>query len=122
MRPRVLVVDDEPRVGEMLIKLLAPTYEAHLVLGAERARDLIVGGAHYDAILCDLMMPEMTGMDLQELLERDYVELSTRTVFMTGGAFTPRAQKFVERFVGRLLEKPFRIDDVVRAVSKILAA
>jgi CheY-like chemotaxis protein len=121
-RPRVLVIDDEARVGELLIKLLSPTYETHLELRAASALELIAQGARYDAILCDLMMPDMTGMDLQELLERDFPELSTRTVFMTGGAFTARAQRFVERYAERLLEKPFRIADVQRAVSKILAS
>ena len=119
-RLHVLVVDDEPRVGELLVKLLSPLYEASLELRASNALARIEAGGRYDVILCDLMMPGMTGMDLQEELERDFPELATRTVFMTGGAFTTRAQEFVERFGGRLLEKPFRVADVKRAVKKIL--
>jgi FixJ family two-component response regulator len=68
------------------------------------------------------MMPDMTGMDLQEVLERDFPELAIRTIFMTGGAFSPRAQAFVGRFAGRLLEKPFRMAAMEEIVREILAA
>jgi CheY-like chemotaxis protein len=118
----VLVIDDEPRVGELLVKLLSPMYEASLEPRATSALERIRAGARYDVILCDLMMPDMTGMDLQEALERDAPDLAARTVFMTGGAFTARAQEFVARFGSRLLEKPFRLPDVERALSTILDA
>jgi len=119
-RPRVLVIDDEPRVGELLVKLLAPLYEATLEPSATTALERVRAGARYDVILCDLMMPDTTGMDLQEVLEQEAPELAKRTVFMTGGAFTPRAREFIARFEGRVLEKPFRIGDLQNAVTTIL--
>ena len=120
-RPCVLVIDDEPRVGELLFKVLSASYEVSLEPRASSALELIKAGAHYDVILCDLMMPDMTGMDLQEALERDHPQLANRTIFMTGGAFTARAQEFVGRLTGRLLQKPFRITAVEAVVREMLA-
>ena len=119
-RAQVLVIDDEPRVGELLVKLLSPSFDASHELRASTALALIKAGARYDVILCDLMMPEITGMDVQAVLERDVPELASRTVFMTGGAFTERAQQFLDRFEGRILEKPFRMADVQRVVCSML--
>ena len=119
-RARVLVIDDEPRVGELLVKLLSPLFDTSHELRALDALELIKAGARYDVILCDLMMPEITGMDVQAALERDVPELASRTVFMTGGAFTERAQQFLDRFEGRILEKPFRMADVERVVVSML--
>jgi PAS domain S-box-containing protein len=121
VRARVLVIDDEPRVGDLLVRLLSPAFDASLEPRAASALERIKAGEHFDAILCDLMMPDMTGMDLQEALERDLPALAGRTVFMTGGAFTPRAQAFVERYPTRLLQKPFRMSDVHDAVARIVA-
>ncbi len=121
-RRRILVIDDEPRVGELLLKILSASYETLLEAGASTALDLVRAGAHYDVILCDLMMPDMAGMDLQEVLDRDFPELAKRTIFVTGGAFTARAQEFVGRFEGRLLQKPFRIAAVEAVVREVLGS
>ena len=50
--------------------------------------DTIARGERFDAILCDLMMPGMTGMDLHEALSRLAPEQASRVVVLTGGAFT----------------------------------
>ena len=57
-------------------------------------------------ILCDLMMPELTGMDLHAELEKIAPDQASRMVFMTGGAFTPRAREFLERVPNARVEKP----------------
>ena len=58
-------------------------------------------------ILCDLMMPLMTGMELYDALESELPELASRIVFMSGSAYTCDAQAFVERHRNRFIEKPF---------------
>lgn len=61
----------------------------------------------FDLILCDLMMPAMTGMEVHDELVRLEPELAARMSFLTGGAFTPRARAFLAVVPNPRLEKPF---------------
>lgn len=121
-RSSILVIDDEPRVGRVLADLLAPEHDVDVETDAQAALGRIASGGRYDVIICDLMMPNMGGMDFQEVLEAQAPELAKRTVYMTGGAFTPRARAFIDRFADRSLDKPFCIDDVTRAIARVRAA
>jgi CheY-like chemotaxis protein len=71
-----------------------------------RALERIRSGERYDVILCDLMMPEMTGMDLYTEMGRVAPDQIEKFVFVTGGAFTPRAREFLERIPNARVEKP----------------
>jgi CheY-like chemotaxis protein len=62
-----------------------------------------------DLIYCDLMMTGMTGMDLAQVLATEAPEIARKMVFMTGGAFSPRAREFVARHADRTVDKPFDI-------------
>jgi PAS domain S-box-containing protein len=119
---RLLVIDDEPVLGRTLAGMLEANHAVQLESSAAGALARLDAGEHYDVILCDLMMPNMTGMDFQETLEQRGSPAATRTLFMTGGAFTPRANAFLARFSGRVLEKPFRVEDVESAVARLVRA
>ncbi|MBX3209178.1 MAG: response regulator [Labilithrix sp.] len=103
---RVLVVDDDPLVLRSLTRVLARDFEVASARNGREALDLVRAGGTFDAMLCDLMMPELSGIELHELLERDDPELAKRTVFLTGGAFSGRAQTFLEAVGQPHLEKP----------------
>jgi CheY-like chemotaxis protein len=60
----------------------------------------------FDLVICDLMMPDMTGMDLYERLETVRPQVAERFVFMTGGACTDRARAFLDRIRNPVLDKP----------------
>jgi signal transduction histidine kinase len=106
-RGRLLVVDDEPMVGRAIRRMLGKEHDVVLAGRGSDAIDAIKGGEHFDVILCDLMMPDVTGMDLFEVLSRDMPAEADRIIFLTGGAFTPAARAFLEKLPGRWLEKPF---------------
>jgi CheY-like chemotaxis protein len=57
------------------------------------------------------MMPEITGMDLYEAIAQLDATLARRFAFMTGGAFTPRAQRFLSSVSNSHIEKPFKLED-----------
>jgi CheY-like chemotaxis protein len=67
----------------------------------------ILAGERFDVILCDLMMPQMTGMELYEQLNRAAPDQAQQIVFLTGGAFTPAARTFLDAVPNQRLEKPF---------------
>ena len=114
---RILVIDDEAAVGRSLCALLAPEHEVVPVVRAQEALDRLDRGERFDVILCDLMMPEMSGM---ELYERVAAELQRRIIFITGGAFTPQARQFLAGVARPHLEKPFDEDDLRRAIGEVI--
>jgi signal transduction histidine kinase len=106
-RGRVLIIDDEPMVARALGRMLDPEHEVTITSGAGDARQRIVAGERYDVILCDLMMPQMTGMELHAHLLRSVPDQAARMVFLTGGAFTPGARIFLDGIPNQRVEKPF---------------
>jgi CheY-like chemotaxis protein len=111
-RGQILVVDDEPMIGSMLRRMLSSRHAVDVVTRGADALERIRGGKRYDVILCDLMMPEMTGMDLHAELTSAFPEQAKVMLFLTGGAFTPKAQAFLEELRGRRLDKPFDVQTV----------
>ncbi|MFL5397024.1 MAG: response regulator, partial [Myxococcales bacterium] len=77
----------------------------------------IAAGTRFDLILCDMMMPLMTGMEFHMRLVTLAPEQADRIVFMTGGAFTPRAREFLARLPNLRLEKPFDLAHVLAMVA-----
>jgi PAS domain S-box-containing protein len=114
---RVLMIDDEAAVGRSTRALLAPDYEITTVTRAADGLRLLAHGG-YDAILCDLMMPEMTGMEFWQRLEP---ALARRVVFLTGGAFTEQARAFLAQVTQPRVEKPFREHELRRAIEQVRA-
>jgi CheY-like chemotaxis protein len=106
-RGRVLVVDDDEGMAETLRRLLERRYDVALTTRSSQALDWITKGNRFDVILCDLLMPEMTGMDLHDKLEALVPEQARRMIFLTGGAYTQRAREFLETVANPHLEKPF---------------
>jgi PAS domain S-box-containing protein len=119
-RGRVLVVDDEPIVAAAIARALASEHEVVLRESADEALEGIRRGQRYDAILCDLMMPGMTGMDLHEALARIAPEQASRVVVLTGGAFTDRAREFLDRVPLPRCEKPFDTRVLRELVRKVV--
>jgi DNA-binding NtrC family response regulator len=77
-------------------------------------------GKRFDAILCDLMMPEMSGMDLYAEIARAFPDYRERMVFITGGAFTPSAKTFLDEVANERLEKPFDPQGVRSLVQRLI--
>ena len=117
----VLVVDDEPMVGRAITRMLVPHHRVTAVLGAAEALAALSNG-HFDAILCDLAMPDMTGMALHDKLQAEAPALAARMVFLTGGGFTREAAEFLDRVPNARLEKPFSPAQLRMAVARLQAA
>ena len=108
VRGRVLVVDDDALVSGAIRRTLSRENDVEVLVSARQAlTQLTTPELRYDVVLCDLMMPEMTGMDLFDALLKVAPKVAERVVFITGGAFTPVAQAFLDRMTNPRVEKPF---------------
>jgi PAS domain S-box-containing protein len=103
-RARVLVVDDEPSILRSLERLLGKQHDLTVAHSGNEALDLLASGLEFDLVLCDLMMPELSGIDVWERLNERQRQIF---VFMTGGTFTERAERFLAETRPAVLEKPF---------------
>ena len=106
-RGRVLVVDDEELLLRAVKRILCPEHDVVAVVAARAALALCAGSEKFDVIFCDLMMPDMTGMELHRELSRVAPQQANRMVFLTGGAFTAEAQHFLSEKPKEYIEKPF---------------
>jgi PAS domain S-box-containing protein len=117
----VLVVDDEPAIGLVFRRVLRD-HEVTAVTTAKEAIELLDAGKHFDIIFSDLMMPELSGMEFYAELTRRLPHLARRVVFVSGGAFTPGAQAFLDRVENERLDKPFDPANVRDVVQRMLAS
>ncbi|MCX4241099.1 hybrid sensor histidine kinase/response regulator [Paraliomyxa miuraensis] len=113
---RILVVDDEPSIGAGIKRALG----GHTVEVAGSGREAIDAceANEFDLVLCDVMMPDVSGMDVYSHISETRPDYGKRFVFMTGGAFTPKAREFLESVANEHIEKPFSIRELRTLVSK----
>ncbi|HEY8039686.1 MAG TPA: PAS domain-containing protein [Polyangiaceae bacterium] len=119
-RASVLVVDDEPLILKVVATMLGPEHEVTCESRAAAALDRIRSGQRFDAILCDLMMPQVTGIDLYDAVLEIAPAQAKKILFLTGGAFTARARSFLERVENVTLEKPFDAATLLARVRQLL--
>jgi CheY-like chemotaxis protein len=119
-RGRILVIEDDPILLLILAKALSSRHDVVATGSAKEALTRLLGDERYDLVLCDLMMPEMTGIELYLSLESERPDLICRLVFLTGGAFTPDAQAFLQRIPNRRLRKPVALSRLVAIVTDII--
>jgi DNA-binding NtrC family response regulator len=117
---RVLIIDDEPFVAAALGRTLEPEHQVKVASTVREGRALIERGERFDVILCDLILPQTTGMYLYDDLLRTRPELACRVVFMAGDTLTPKATEFVASVSNRVLEKPFSAEALRGAVRQTL--
>jgi CheY-like chemotaxis protein len=85
---------------------------------ASQALAWLKQGRRFDLILCDLMMPHMSGMDFHEEVSCCFPMQLPSLFFLTGGAFTQKTRAFLNSIPGRFLEKPFQSAELLRFVGE----
>lgn len=118
--PRILVVDDEASIRDLLAKTLAlAEYEVDTAADAATALNR-VRAAHYDLLIADLRMPGMDGLTLIRQAKRLRAELPV--IIITGYSTEASAIEAVNLGVAGYLRKPFRVPEVLAAAAKALGA
>ncbi|HEX3760294.1 MAG TPA: two-component regulator propeller domain-containing protein [Kofleriaceae bacterium] len=127
-RPRVLVIDDEPQVAHTIERLLRRDFDVTVALCGRDAMAHIRAGTRFDAIVSDVMMPNMTGIELVEELQRVAPDQAQRLIFLSGGAFTAQARERLDQLGVPQLEKPVTASELrgwlrrITAMSEVNAA
>jgi len=117
---QVLVVDDEVQVATSVRRTLR-RHQVAIANSGKDALERLEAGQRFDIIFCDLMMPEMTGMELYELVKARYRDQAERVVFLTGGAFTSAAKNFLDTVTVPHVEKPFDGRQLEAHIERLIA-
>jgi CheY-like chemotaxis protein len=114
--PRVLVVDDDALMGALIGEALQG-FRVTFVQSTAGALGRISAGGNFSAVVCDLLMPGMSGFQFHEELLRVAPDLARRLVFLSGSAGTPEVEALVRRSGVRCLPKPFDPQELRGAVA-----
>lgn len=115
---RILVIDDDPGMVRAYRRMLRH-HDATVVSSGAEALALLEVRDDFELVLCDLMMPEVDGLEVYTSLMTSAPHVAKRVVFCTGGAFTTRARKFVEAVENEVVEKPLSHADVGRLLRAV---
>lgn len=116
---RILVIDDEPDVAELMrLFLEVLCYEADIFLSCEEALEAI-NNTEYWAVFCDYMMPGLTGDKLFKAVRDADSRLAKRFIIITGAVLDERLSRFLETETVRVVNKPFRFEDIRDILTEV---
>jgi CheY-like chemotaxis protein len=117
---RVLVVDDDPQVGQAIKRLLA-AHEVVPVTSGAAALTTLASDDRFDAILCDFTMPGMSGVALSAAIAERHPELRSRVVFLLDAVTTPETKRLIALSDVRWVGKPVGYVQLANCVSEVAA-
>jgi two-component system, NtrC family, sensor kinase len=113
---RILLIDDEVHVRTTLARLLTP-HDVVIAGGAREAIAVLTADRRFDAIVCDMHMRDGSGADVYARVGELAPHLQSRVVFITGGAYTEEAQRFLATTARPCLEKPFMPSELLAVLA-----
>lgn len=121
LRGRVVVIDDEVDVLDALGRVLREEHELTIFSSAREALDHLLDERETpEVVLCDLMMPYISGVELHARMLDRRPEIARTFVFITGGSVDARSAELLSDASVRRLEKPFAADDVLDLVAEVV--
>jgi CheY-like chemotaxis protein len=115
---RVLIIDDDVMVARSVERVLSAAHSVTVVHSAADGLAHIADGGRYDVILCDVMMPAMSGIELHRQLRAVAPSEADRLVFVTGCALLPEVRAFLDAVPNTCLEKPFDVEALREFVER----
>lgn len=124
-KPRVLLIDDEPFILRALERLLKKNYLVEPCLDWQSAQARLAATADdpdfFSAILCDLSMPDVDGVDIYHQISQHYPHLLPRVAMVTGGAVNDKGHHFLQTHAVPTLLKPFDAATATALLQKLHA-
>jgi CheY-like chemotaxis protein len=119
IRKRILVIDDDQALREVIVAALESEHDVVALESAvEALGHLDKSQNSYDWVICDLMMPAMTGMEFYEIIRARGMGFEKKIILITGGAFTPKIRGWMETLTNPKLEKPFRMKQLKELLNQ----
>lgn len=118
---RILVVEDEPAVAQLIVDILRE--ERHQIEATLDSQEALtrLSRNRYDLVICDVRMPGLDGIAFYEALVRAGSPLQNRILFITGDILARRTVEFLEPNGLPYLAKPFLVEELKLAVHQLLA-
>lgn len=120
-RGDLMVIDDEDMVRGSMKRVLEREHTVTCPKTSREALALFEAGMRFDLIICDLAMPDVSGMDVYDQISIRDPEQARRIVFASGGAFTPRMVDFLNSVPNRRIDKPYDPGKLRLLVGELLA-
>jgi signal transduction histidine kinase len=121
-KARILVIDDEVMIGNLLKRVLGELYAVEAMTHPDQAVQRIRSGERFDLVLCDITMPGRTGIEVHEAIRAISPEQADAMMFLTGGALNEGARSFLSARESSVITKPFAMAEIQRRIAARLAA
>jgi PAS domain S-box-containing protein len=119
-RPGLLVVDDEPVLLRAFERFLRRRFDVVTASTATEALEAL-GRSGFEAVLCDVMMPDSTGLALLERVRALLPGVEERFIFMTGGVFGEQERMLLDKLPNLIIEKPLDMASVEKLLLEFMA-
>jgi len=116
-RARVLFVDDEPAIGAAVTRAFEDRHEVVTQTSGAAASALLERDDDFDAVFCDIVMPEMSGGELYRWIVQHRPSLAERVIFVSGGRGHELRRALGDIPHARWLDKPFSLDALESAIA-----
>jgi signal transduction histidine kinase len=121
-RRRIVAIDDEALLLKAYRRMLIDHHDIEIRLGAREALRSFEEDRDFAVVLCDLQMPEMSGAELYRVVKDRWPDVAERFIFITGGAFSPEARRFLDESVIACIHKPFQVDELLELIETRVSA
>jgi two-component system NtrC family sensor kinase len=122
LEKRILIIDDEVTLGELLVRFLAKAgYEADKTSDGQEGLAMMESRP-YDLVLLDIKMPQGSGKELYHIVRERFPEMSGRIVFVTGDIASRATQAFIRETGNLCLKKPFSLEEIQEILNHFLGA
>jgi two-component system, cell cycle sensor histidine kinase and response regulator CckA len=118
---RILVVDDYAPFCNS-VRLMLHDHRVEVAAGGRQALEVLANDAAFDALLLDVNMPEVSGLDVYEFLQLRAPGASQRVIFVTGGATSPVVADLLGTLRNPQLDKPFREPELRALLAEMAEA
>jgi CheY-like chemotaxis protein len=119
-RAKILVVEDDPNVRQMVVRMLSPHWDVVEADNGESGLDHVLGGFRPDLVVCDIMMPKMDGLAFTQELKKDPALARIPVVFLSAKSRPKDIIDGINAGARAYVTKPFKSEELLGKVRKAL--